>query len=172
MSEKASRICELWKGIDPRGRDVRYAAYFHHFNREDYYEAHDVLESLWLEVGRKASGAPFYQGLIQLAGAFVHMRKHFENPGHRVHQQRLAPAYRLLGLAEKNLAGYGQEEKGIRIEAILKVTKDVKMFLSSGEFQKNPWSPKRGPRLEPPRCPTNRLFSLGHVFPWLRRNVR
>lgn len=153
MSGKASRISELWDGIDARGRDVRYAAYFHHFNREDYYEAHDVLESLWLEEGRQARGATFYQGLIQLAGAFVHMRKHFEHPGHRVHQQRLAPAYRLLGLAEKNLAGYGEEWEGIRLEVIAELAKEIKSVLSSGEFQKNPWSPKQGPRLELPKRP-------------------
>ena len=153
MSAKASRISELWEGIDPRGWDVRYAAYFHHFNREDYYEAHDVLESLWLEEGRQARGASFYQGLIQLAGAFVHMRKHFEHPGHRVHQQRLAPAYRLLGLAEKNLAGYGEKWEGIRLEVISKLAKEIKSVLSSGEFQKNPWSPKQGPRLELPKRP-------------------
>ncbi len=153
MAGKASRISELWDGIDPRGRDVRYAAYFHHFNREDYYEAHDVLESLWLEEGRQARGASFYQGLIQLAGAFVHMRKHFEHPGHRVHQQRLAPAYRLLGLAEKNLAGYGEKWEGIRLEVISKLAKEIKSVLSSGEFQKNPWSPKQGPRLELPKRP-------------------
>ena len=153
MAGKASRISELWDGIDARGRDVRYAAYFHHFNREDYYEAHDVLESLWLEEGRQARDAAFYQGLIQLAGAFVHMRKHFEHPGHRVHQQRLAPAYRLLGLAEKNLAGYGEEWEGIRLEVIFKLAKEIKSVLSSGEFQKNPWSPKQGPRLELPKKP-------------------
>ena len=153
MSGKASRISELWEGIDPRGRDVRYAAYFHHFNREDYYEAHDVLESLWLEGGREARSAAFYQGLIQLAGAFVHMRKHFEHPGHRVHQQRLAPAYRLLGLAEKNLAGYGEEWEGIRLEVISELAKEIKSVLSSGEFQKNPWSPKQGPKLELPKKP-------------------
>jgi predicted metal-dependent hydrolase len=153
MSGKASKISKLWDGIDARGRDVRYAAYFHHFNREDYYEAHDVLESLWLDGGRKARGSDFYQGLIQLAGAFVHMRKHFEHPGHRVHQQRLAPAYRLLGLAEKNLAGYGEEWEGIRLEVISKLAKEIKSVLSSGEFQKNPWSPKQGPRLELPKQP-------------------
>ena len=151
MSGKASRISELWDGIDARGRDVRYAAYFHHFNREDYYEAHDVLESLWLEEGRGAKAAAFYQGLIQLAGAFVHMRKHFEHPGHRVHQQRLAPAYRLLGLAEKNLAGYGEEWEGIRLEVIFKLAKDIKSVLLSGNFTKNPWSPQRGPKLELPK---------------------
>ena len=153
MSGKASKISKLWGGIDARGRDVRYAAYFHYFNREDYYEAHDVLESLWLEGGRKARGSAFYQGLIQLAGAFVHMRKHFEHPGHRVHQQRLAPAYRLLGLAEKNLAGYGEEWEGIRPEVISELAKEIKSVLSSGEFRKNPWSPKQGPRLGLPKKP-------------------
>jgi len=153
MSGKASRISELWDGIDPRGRDVRYAAYFFHFNREDYYEAHDVLESLWLEEGRQARGAAFYQGLIQLAGAFVHMRKHFEHPGHRVHQQRLAPAYRLLGLAEKNLAGYGEEWEGIRLDVIFRLAKEMKGVLLSEEFQKNPWSPNQGPKLELPKKP-------------------
>ena len=153
MSGKASRISELWEGIDPRGWDVRYAAYFHHFNREDYYEAHDVLEALWLEQGREARAAAFYQGLIQLAGAFVHMRKHFEHPDHRVHQQRLAPAYRLLGLAEKNLGGYGEECAGIRLEMIFKLAKEMKDVLLYGEFQKNPWRPKQGPRLEMPKRP-------------------
>ena len=153
MSGKASRISELWEGIDPRGRDVRYAAYFHHFNREDYYEAHDVLESLWLEGGREARSAAFYQGLIQLAGAFVHMRKHFEHPDHRVHQQRLAPAYRLLGLTEKNLAGYGEEWEGIRLEVFFKLAKKMKNALSFGEFKQNPWRPKQGPRLEVPKRP-------------------
>lgn len=153
MSGKASRISELWEGIDPRGWDVRYAAYFHHFNREDYYEAHDVLEALWLEQGREARAAAFYQGLIQLAGAFVHMRKHFEHPDHRVHQQRLAPAYRLLGLAEKNLGGYGDECAGIRLEMIFKLAKEMKAVLLYGEFQKNPWRPKQGPRLEMPKRP-------------------
>jgi predicted metal-dependent hydrolase len=153
MSGKASRISELWEGIDPRGRDVRYAAYFHHFNREDYYEAHDVLESLWLEESRGAKAAAFYQGLIQLAGAFVHMRKHFEHPDHRVHQQRLAPAYRLLGLTEKNLAGYGEEWEGIRLGVISELAKEIKGVLYSGEFQKNPWRPKQGPRLQVPKRP-------------------
>lgn len=153
MSGKASRISELWEGIDPRGWDVRYAAYFYHFNREDYYEAHDVLEALWLEQGREARAAAFYQGLIQLAGAFVHMRKHFEHPDHRVHQQRLAPAYRLLGLAEKNLGGYGEECAGIRLEMIFKLAKEMKAVLLYGEFQKNPWRPKQGPRLEMPKRP-------------------
>ena len=154
MSGKASRISQLWDGIDPRGRDVRYAAYFHHFNRENYYEAHDVLESLWLEEGRNARSAAFYQGLIQLAGAFVHMRKHHEHPGHRVHQHRLSPAFRLLGLVEKNLAGYKEEFEGLQVEVILQLARETKTALSSGEFERNPWTPNQGPRLELPKKPS------------------
>ena len=111
----------LWEGVDPRGRDVRYAAYFHYFNRGDYYEAHDVLESLWLEGGREAKSAAFYQGLIQLAGGFVHLRKHHENPTHRVHGKRLSPAARLLRLAEKNIGPYGEEWEGLEIGPVLQL---------------------------------------------------
>ena len=152
MSGKSSRISVLWEGVDPRGRDVRYAAYFHHFNRGDYYEAHDVLESLWLEQGREAKSAAFYKGLIQLAGGFVHMRKHQEHPTHRIHGQRLAPAARLLKLAEKNIGPYGEEWEGLVIEPILKLAGETIRKLEAEEFNKNPWSPEMKPRIEIPRA--------------------
>ena len=150
MSGKSSRISVLWDGVDPRGRDVRYAAYFHHFNRGNYYEAHDVLESLWLEGGRGAKSAAFYQGLIQLAGGFVHLRKHFEHPTHRVHRQRLHPAARLLKLAEKNIGPYGKEWEGLKIGPVLDLARETGELLEKGEFQKNPWNPDRRPELRLP----------------------
>lgn len=153
MSKKASRISILWEGVEPRGRDVRLAAYFHHFNRGDYYEAHDVLESLWLEKGRGAKGAAFYQGLIQLAGAYVHFRKHYENPAHPVHQQRLPPAYRLLGLAEVNLAGYGVIWEGVKIQDIVGLAQGTRSALTKDNFTRNPWSPNLGPKLSLPLQP-------------------
>ena len=153
MSGKASRISELWEGVDPRGWDIRYAAYFERFNREEYYEAHDVLESLWLEQGRKAEGALFYQGLIQLAGAFVHLRKNFEHPDHRIHSQRLHPAFRLLALAEKNVGAYGEEREGLILPPILRSASEVRLFLEKGDFKLNPWKPQCGPKLELPREP-------------------
>jgi predicted metal-dependent hydrolase len=153
MSGKASRISALWSGVDPRGRDVRYAAYFHHFNRRDYYEAHDVLESLWLEGGREARNAAFFQGLIQLAGGFVHMRKHFENPEHRVHRERLGPAYRLLELAEKNMKGYGESWEGVSVEALCQLAKNWRGKLESQDFRRNPWNPEQGVALSLPTPP-------------------
>jgi predicted metal-dependent hydrolase len=151
MSGKSSRISVLWEGVDPRGRDVRYAAYFHHFNRGDYYEAHDVLESLWLEKGRKAESAAFYQGLIQLAGGFVHMRKHHEHPKHRVHGKRLNPGARLLKLAEKNIGPYGEEWEGLSIGPVLELARETVRKLEAEKFEKNPWNPKQKPRIELPK---------------------
>ena len=150
MSGKSSRISVLWEGVDARGHDVRYAAYFHHFNRGNYYEAHDVLESLWLEGGREAPSAAFYQGLIQLAGGFVHLRKHFENPDHRVHGQRLAPAGRLLALAEKNLRPYGGEWEGLAIGAVLELAQTTIEKLRAGGHAKNPWKPEERPQVSLP----------------------
>ena len=152
MSGKSSRISVLWEGVDPRGRDVRYAAYFRHFNQGDYYEAHDVLESLWLEGGREAKSAAFYQGLIQLAGGFVHLRKHHEHPTHRVHGKRLSPAARLLRLAEKNIGPYGEEWEGLVIGPVLELARETVRKLAEEKFENNPWSPEMKPRIEIPRA--------------------
>lgn len=151
MSGKSTRISVLWEGVDARGRDVRYAAYFHHFNRGDYYEAHDVLESLWLEQGREAESAAFYKGLIQLAGGFVHMRKHHEHPTHRVHGKRLGPAARLLELAEKNIGPYGEEWEGLGIRPILELVRETIRQLEENGFSENPWAPERRPRIGLPK---------------------
>lgn len=151
MSGKSSRISVLWEGVNPRGWDIRYSAYFHHFNRGDYYEAHDVLESLWLEQGRQAPSAAFYQGLIQLAGGFVHMRKHHEHPTHRVHGKRLNPAARLLKLAEKNIGPYGEEWEGLGIGPILELVRETIQKLEVESFSKNPWGPAKRPTIQLPK---------------------
>ena len=129
---------------------MRYAAYFHHFNRGDYYEAHDVLESLWLEQGREATSGAFDKGLIQLAGGFVHMRKH-QHPAHRVHGKRLGPAARLLKLAGKNIGPYGEEWEGLEIEPISELAKKTIQKLEADEFINNPWSPERRPKIPLPK---------------------
>ena len=75
--------------------DSRYCGFFDCFNRGLFFEAHDVLEPLWLEQ-RPSPNAAFYKGLIPIAGAFVHLQK-----------DRLGPAKALFRLADANLAGYG-----------------------------------------------------------------
>jgi predicted metal-dependent hydrolase len=152
VSGKSSRISVLWENVDARGRDVRYAAFFHHFNRGDYYEAHDVLESLWLEQGREAESGAFYKGLIQLAGGFVHLRKHHEHPTHRVHGKRLGPAARLLKLAEKNIGPYGEEWEGLEIGPVVELARKTIQTLEAGEFRRNPWGPERRPKIQLPKA--------------------
>jgi hypothetical protein len=74
--------------------DPCYLRYFDLFNRQRFFEAHEVLEELWLP-RRNGPKGPFYKGLIQLAGAFVHVQK-----------GRYGPAVALLKLAEANLVKY------------------------------------------------------------------
>src|SRR3954469_6872395 len=71
-----------------------YRAFFQCWNEQRYYEAHDVLEQVWLNTD--TSDDNFFKGLIQGAGAFVHLQKNFEHPTHPKHSRRLAPAVRLF----------------------------------------------------------------------------
>ena len=77
------------------------------FNRGQYFEAHEVLEAVWL----KETGASrnFYQGLIQLAAMFVHLQKGNPTGG----------AEALYEKAKKHLTPYGPEYGGFRIPELL-----------------------------------------------------
>lgn len=96
MSLKNPRIAAILRSVPPSDRDPRYVAFFECFNRGLYFEAHEVLEVLWLKT--KGDLADFYKALIQLAGAFVHLSR-----------SRTGPALRLLRLAADRLAPYAPE---------------------------------------------------------------
>ena len=49
------------------------------FNRKEFYEAHDVLEVIWLPRRRTTEGE-LWKGIIQLAAAFVHVQKGRKGP--------------------------------------------------------------------------------------------
>ncbi|MGB0582428.1 MAG: DUF309 domain-containing protein, partial [Limisphaerales bacterium] len=74
MSHKSPKISELIEHLQGGVHDAHYLGFFECFNRQLFYEAHDVLEELWLEC-RKTEKDEFYKALIQLAGAFVHLQK-------------------------------------------------------------------------------------------------
>jgi predicted metal-dependent hydrolase len=115
-----------------------YVGYFRCFNEQLYYEAHDVLEEVWLPI-RGQEQARFYQGLIQLAGGFVHLQKN-----------RLGPAARLFALALANFEGYSACHAGIDLDVIRKLCRDTrKAILDSGEAV-NPWSKEEAPQLALP----------------------
>lgn len=48
-----------------------YLAFFEHYHREEYWEAHEVLEELW----QTERNNDFYHGLIQVAAIMHQLRK-------------------------------------------------------------------------------------------------
>ncbi|HEY0370042.1 MAG TPA: DUF309 domain-containing protein [Chthoniobacterales bacterium] len=122
-----------------------YRGYFTCWNQQRYYEAHDVLEHLWLETD--SEDADYFKGLIQAAGGFVHLQKHFEFPTHRVHGRRLGPAVRLFRLAEKNLAPYAPRRHAFDIDYLLGIIAQQVDAIVESHFTRNPWSPDSAPKL-------------------------
>jgi predicted metal-dependent hydrolase len=106
MSRKSEKIAGLLDGLRGRELDAHYLGYFECFNRKLFYEAHDVLEALWLGDRHGPNGA-FYKGLIQLAGAFVHWQK-----------GRAGPAVALFKLALANLEQYPARHERLEVERV------------------------------------------------------
>ncbi len=89
--------------------DAAYHGFFECFNSKLFFEAHEVLEKLWLPNRQKPNGS-FYKGLIQLAGAFVHIQK--SRPG---------PAAALLKLARTNLSNYPSVHERLDTASVLRL---------------------------------------------------
>lgn len=120
---------------DGQGVDPHYAGYFHCFNHQLFYEAHDVLENLWL-ADKLGPNGPFYKGLIQLAGAFVHLQKN-----------RLRPAAALFKLARANLEKYPLQHDQLNTERVLVLIHHWLSALESRNFEVNPLTSKNAPHL-------------------------
>jgi predicted metal-dependent hydrolase len=152
--ERISRMVGqiLGEAVDPNQEQIEthpfYRAYFRCWNQQDYYEAHDVLEQLWLQ--KEAIGSPdatFLKGLIQAAGAFVHLRKNFEHPAHPKHSRRLRPAVKLFDLAEKNLAPFAPRHHWLDVLSLLDLLRSTREKIVTSDFKTNPWSPQSAPKL-------------------------
>ena len=115
---------------------AHYLGYFDCFNRQLFYEAHDVLEDLWL-ADKYGPNGNFYKGLIQLAGAFVHLQKN-----------RLRPSAALFKLARTNLEKYPVAARKIESRRRLATHgADWVLQLEKGEFQVNPLTATHVPQL-------------------------
>ena len=135
MSKKSSAIAALIEGCQGRELHAHYLGYFECFNRQLFFEAHDVLEELWLK-DRTGSNYSFHKGLIQLAGAFVHLQKN-----------RLRPSAALFKLAETNLKKYPMIHDHLNIEEVLKMIQSWLEQLEARRFEVNPLIPGREPKL-------------------------
>jgi hypothetical protein len=144
------RSLECREADDVTGNDIRgnqfYRAFFRCWNKQQYYEAHDVLEHLWLQT--KSEDAQYFKGLIQSAGAFVHLKKQFEHPTHPKHGRRLAPAVRLFRLAEKNLAPFTPLRHGLDVAKLRQLLNEYAHTILDSDHKINPWSPAKPPILQ------------------------
>jgi hypothetical protein len=140
VSKKSAKIAALIEGCLGRDLDAHYLGYFECFNRGLFYEAHDVLEELWLK-DRHGLDGNFHKGLIQFAGAFVHLQKH---SGQR---PRLRPAAALLKLARANLRCYPAIHWRLEVSHVLKLIEDWLARLEAGQFAVNPLTDLTAPRL-------------------------
>lgn len=135
MTRKGVRIAAAIARFQGRNLDAHYLGYFECFNRQLFYEAHEVLEPLWLERRRRPEAA-FYKGLIQLAGAFVHLQK-----------DRLRPAAALFRLAGANFGQYPATHDLLDIEAARLMIREWLSKLEAAAFTANPLDATRPPQL-------------------------
>jgi predicted metal-dependent hydrolase len=136
MSKKSGAIAELIEQFKGRELNAHYLGYFECFDRQLYFEAHDVLEELWL-ADRSGPNYSFYKGLIQLAGAFVHLQKN-----------RLRPAAALFKLADANLEKYPALHERLHVANVRRLIHDWLQRLEAGNFECNPLVPGAEPKLK------------------------
>jgi len=116
--------------------DPRYTGYFELFNQQKYFEAHEVLEHVWLKDKQGPDGA-FYKGLIQLAGAFVHLQRN-----------RPQPAASLFKLALANLEKYRPVHAQLNLNNICGLIGTWLDDLERTQFKMNPLTAMSAPKLK------------------------
>ena len=135
MTHKSRAVSSLVEPFLGRELDAHYLAFFECFNRELFFEAHEVLEELWLARKGHANEA-FYKGLIQLAGAFVHLQK-----------GRPRPASSLFKLAAANLKLYPAVHERLDVAGVLRWIGEWESRLEAAGFESNPLESGRAPKL-------------------------
>jgi hypothetical protein len=149
--QRISRLVEELSGApgdeatDEIAQHPCYLGFFRCWNEQRYYEAHDVLEQLWLRT--TSEDANYFKGLIQAAGGLVHLQKQHARPTHPKDGRRMYPAVRLFRLAEKNLRPFAPLRHGFDVAAFLEMLRTQREAIVASGHRTNPWSPERAPQL-------------------------
>ena len=109
------------EGIEAGEHDPHLVGYLRCFNSQKFYEAHDVLEALWLK-DRTGPDGDFFKGMIQFAGAFVHLQK-----------RRNRPAKVLFLRCTTYLSKYPSKFYSLDVAGIIKLAKHNASFLEECE---------------------------------------
>jgi hypothetical protein len=136
VSKKGKRIAAMAGQFRRGNLDPHYAGYFELFNQQKFYEAHEVLEHIWLPDRQGPNGA-FYKGLIQLAGAFVHLQKN-----------RPQPASSLFKLALANLEKYPPVHEHLNLKIICGQIGHWLDELERAQFRANPLTSENPPQIK------------------------
>jgi predicted metal-dependent hydrolase len=110
--ELAARLGEFYKAVDE-------------FNGGYFFESHETLEELWMVT--PLPDREFFQGIIQLAAAFVHFTRG-EYPG----------IIKLLDASAEKLRKFAPEHLGIDVAALLAAmasARDGLSALGEGSFR-------------------------------------
>ena len=135
VSKKSAKIAALIERCRGGELDPHYLGYFECFNRQLFYEAHEVLEELWL-TSRRGPNDSFCKVLIQLAGAFVHLQK-----------ERLQPAAALFNLARANLEHYPGRHLRLDVARVLALIDDWRGGLEARNRRVTPLIGTNAPQL-------------------------
>ena len=135
VSKKSAKIAAMIERHRGQKLSPYYLGFFELFNAQLFYEAHDVLEELWLPI-RRDPGGDFYKGLIQLAGAFVHLQKN-----------RLRPSAALFKLARTNLGKYPATHEQLDLGNLLRIIDEWLAKLDAGDYKENPLTALNAPQI-------------------------
>lgn len=136
VSNKGKRIAAMAGQFREGKPDPHYAGYFGLFNQGKFFEAHEVLEHIWLNDRYGPNGA-FYKGLIQLAGAFVHLQRN-----------RPQPASALFKLALANLEKYPATHEHLNLQTTGELIRQWLADLERTDFSGNPLTSANAPKLK------------------------
>jgi predicted metal-dependent hydrolase len=140
MSKKSPKIAALIESCQGQDLPAHYLGYFECFNRQMFYEAHDVLEELWLAEGKTGANHGFYKGLIQFAGAFVHLQK-----------GRLRPAVALFRLSQSYLKNFPSPHQHLDLAGVLALASQWAGWIEASDFTENPLTNRPPPVVRPDR---------------------
>ena len=138
QGNKSEHIRKLMADCQGNASDPHFVAFFRCFNAGQYFEAHEVLEELWL-ADRRGPIGDFYKGLIQLAGAMVHLGKN-----------RLPPGLALLKLARANLEKYPLNTQEWPVGDGISLINEWLNYLSENNLRSNPLNVLGPPKLPRP----------------------
>jgi predicted metal-dependent hydrolase len=135
VNDRKAELAALVERCSGQALDPHYLGYVHCFNRQLFFEAHEVLEQSWLKQ-RSGHNGMFYKGLIQLAGAFVHLQKN-----------RLRPAVALFNLAEQNLKNYPRVHQSLDVPRLIGVLQQWRGAIEQSDFALNPLTAANRPSI-------------------------